>query len=298
MLYTAIARPLLGAVIGYCTNYIAVKMLFRPFKPVKLFGHTLPFTPGIIPKEQGRVAKAVGRAVGGELLTQEELEQSLLSDETKRTVRTGVETWLERQKGQELPLGQLLERLMGETVYTTARETLYRETMDKVIEKVEELNLGTTVSAQVIAAVQEKVQGTLLAMMVNEEMLQSFAQPISDKIDDYVAVNGETMLAPVVCEELDHLEQRTVAGYLTAAQDSGVPLTDVILQVYELAVRKYLNPALRTVNLAGVVERKINSLEPAELETLVLSVMKKELSAVVNLGALIGFVLGLINLLF
>ena len=34
-----------------------------------------------------------------------------------------------------------------------------------------------------------------------------------------------------------------------------------------------------------------------EFEKLVLSVMKKELQAVVNLGALIGFVIGLINLI-
>ena len=31
-----IAGPAIGAVIGYCTNYIAVKMLFRPLKPIKI----------------------------------------------------------------------------------------------------------------------------------------------------------------------------------------------------------------------------------------------------------------------
>ena len=41
-----ITGPLIGAVIGYFTNYIAVKMLFHPYQPVKLFGRTLPFTPG------------------------------------------------------------------------------------------------------------------------------------------------------------------------------------------------------------------------------------------------------------
>ena len=48
-----IAGPAIGAVIGYCTNYIAVKMLFRPLKPIKIGNRTLPFTPGIIPKGQG-----------------------------------------------------------------------------------------------------------------------------------------------------------------------------------------------------------------------------------------------------
>ena len=47
-----------------------------------------------------------------------------------------------------------------------------------------------------------------------------------------------------------------------------------------------------------MVEKKINDMDVEEMERLVQSVMKKELSTIVNLGALIGFVLGLFNLIF
>ena len=56
--------PIIGAIIGYITNFIAVKMLFHPYKPIKIFGFTLPFTPGIIPKRKPKLAKAISRAVG------------------------------------------------------------------------------------------------------------------------------------------------------------------------------------------------------------------------------------------
>ena len=46
----------LGALIGYVTNYIAVKMLFRPYSAVKTGSRTLPFTPGVIPKNKSRIA--------------------------------------------------------------------------------------------------------------------------------------------------------------------------------------------------------------------------------------------------
>ncbi|MDD6065009.1 MAG: DUF445 family protein, partial [Firmicutes bacterium] len=46
------AGPAIGAVIGYCTNYVAVKMLFRPLKPIRIGKFTLPFTPGVIPKRK------------------------------------------------------------------------------------------------------------------------------------------------------------------------------------------------------------------------------------------------------
>ena len=64
-----LAGPVIGAVIGYFTNYIAVKMMFRPLKPIKFKNYTLPFTPGIIPKGKDRLAKALGEAVGENLLT-------------------------------------------------------------------------------------------------------------------------------------------------------------------------------------------------------------------------------------
>ena len=42
-----ILEPFIGAVIGCFTNFIALKMLFRPYQEVKIFGRKLPFTPGM-----------------------------------------------------------------------------------------------------------------------------------------------------------------------------------------------------------------------------------------------------------
>ena len=75
-----LAGPLIGAVIGYCTNYIAVKMLFRPLYPGKIGNWTLPFTPGIIPRGKSRLAKALGSAVGDHLITKQDLEVASLPD--------------------------------------------------------------------------------------------------------------------------------------------------------------------------------------------------------------------------
>ena len=72
-----ITTPLIGAVIGYATNWVAVKMLFRPREEIRLFGWRLPFTPGVIPKGKGRLARAVGRAVEKQLLTEEVLKEVL-----------------------------------------------------------------------------------------------------------------------------------------------------------------------------------------------------------------------------
>ena len=66
-----IAPPAVGAVIGYVTNAIAIKMLFRPLREKRVFGLRVPFTPGILPRQRGRLADNIGRMVARELITEQ-----------------------------------------------------------------------------------------------------------------------------------------------------------------------------------------------------------------------------------
>jgi len=63
-----------GAIIGYFTNDIAIKMLFRPYKAIYIGKRKLPFTPGLIPANQERLAKRVSDTIMGSLLTPEEIQ--------------------------------------------------------------------------------------------------------------------------------------------------------------------------------------------------------------------------------
>ncbi len=66
---------MVGGIIGYFTNDIAIKMLFRPYKPLFVGGRQLPFTPGLIPRNQERLAKRISDTIMGSLLTPEELQK-------------------------------------------------------------------------------------------------------------------------------------------------------------------------------------------------------------------------------
>lgn len=61
--------PLLGAFIGYVTNYIAIRMLFRPLRAWRVLGLRVPMTPGIIPAKRHELAARMGEMVGSHLLT-------------------------------------------------------------------------------------------------------------------------------------------------------------------------------------------------------------------------------------
>ncbi len=84
---------LVGAVIGYITNWLAIKMLFRPYEEKRIFGFKIPFTPGLIPKERKRIAKSVGEAIGGHLLTKETILNSLCSDK----INDALSLWVKRE---------------------------------------------------------------------------------------------------------------------------------------------------------------------------------------------------------
>jgi uncharacterized membrane protein YheB (UPF0754 family) len=73
-LWTIIAPPVAGAIIGYFTNDIAIKMLFRPYKAIYIGERRLPFTPGLIPANQERLAKRISDTIMGALLTPEEIQ--------------------------------------------------------------------------------------------------------------------------------------------------------------------------------------------------------------------------------
>ena len=95
--------PLLGALIGYVTNYIAIRMLFRPLQPWRLFGLRLPLTPGIIPAKRGELAQRMGEMVGSHLLTADDVRQALekpaFNRELKGAVNDKLKSFLDRELG-------------------------------------------------------------------------------------------------------------------------------------------------------------------------------------------------------
>lgn len=92
-LWPLIVPPIAGAVIGYFTNDIAIQMLFRPYKAIYLGKFQIPFTPGLIPRNQPRLAKRVADTIMGSLLTPEELQR--LAKKLLETERVeSALTWL------------------------------------------------------------------------------------------------------------------------------------------------------------------------------------------------------------
>ena len=78
-----ITAPLIGGMIGLITNSLAIKMLFRPYKEIRIAGIHVPFTPGLIPKEKPRIAHAIAKVIASYILDQDTILAALASDSIK-----------------------------------------------------------------------------------------------------------------------------------------------------------------------------------------------------------------------
>ena len=94
---------------GYAGAWLAVRMLFRPRKPFKVLGITL-FPQGMIPRHRARLANAIGKAVGEELVSQETIMEELLGkDFLRRKIRGVIDSYTGEIISQNYP--SLIETL-------------------------------------------------------------------------------------------------------------------------------------------------------------------------------------------
>ncbi len=292
--WSIIIGPLVGAVIGYCTNFIAVKMLFRPLNEKKIGNFKIPFTPGMIPKEKPRLAKAVGEAVGNTLLTEETIANNLLTDEIKDKISSEVTNYIEIVREDDEPIKDKLSKITSETDIERNIENVKDTITEKLYGKIVDMKVGKTVAEQVSAAIKSKLEGGLFAMMLTDDVINSFMDPVSDMIDSYIVKNGRQVISEKVVSEVDNFVQKPT-GELTQYLDmSGIDIPALVVNVYTSFVQNKLSNVLGAVNIPKIIEDKINEMDVLEAEELLLSVMKKELNAIVNLGALIGFILGIV----
>lgn len=204
MILKYIAGPLIGAAIGYSTNYIAVKMLFRPKKEIKVFGHTLPFTPGVIPKGKSRLAKSVGNAVGNSLITQSDIESKLMSDELAEKIADMVMDKL------SVPLGDVISVIpdMTDEELESKKEAVSERIAAYISEAVSQADISGLLIEKVPGIIKSKLNNPMIEMFLTDELLASVLSPVGAEIQTYIAEHGEEFITPFVSEKLSELSEK------------------------------------------------------------------------------------------
>lgn len=212
-----IVAPIIGAGIGYSTNWLAIKMLFRPYTEKRVMGIRLPFTPGLIPKERERVAKSIGEVIQDYLLTDKIIVNELLEDSTKNHVLSLVNHNLYNQEGN-IDLEQLLSSNDNKPVIDKLKDILVRRLYDLIQDK--------STKEQLQKAISEKISTSLkkvkLTDIVSEEELKHkyedliYNQKTRAMLTDFLSgiIKEEATINEIIDEEMINNVKRFFIDYI------------------------------------------------------------------------------------
>ena len=282
----------ISGLIGYFTNFIAVKMLFRPRTEKHIFGRRVPFTPGVIPKNKPRLAKALGRAVGEQLLTGSDLKDALSSDSTVDAAAVKVTDSIFSDK----PICDILDGITDSSS-DAVKDAAAQRLTELITSKVRQADISGTVVREGVSAIKEKVAGSMLAMFVNDELISSFAAPLALRIDSYLDTNAEPAVSKAVNEELDKLMTSSPAQLLESSGITRERAERSVSALIKKAALDSLDDIIASVDIPSIVEDRVNAMSVEQVEELVMSVMKHELNAVISLGGIIGVLIGVLNVI-
>jgi uncharacterized membrane protein YheB (UPF0754 family) len=166
--------PFIAALIGWMTNYIAVKMLFHPKEPKKFIGITFQ---GVFPKRQNALAEKLGQLVADELFSisdvSAKIKEFATSDEAMNEVGKRIEMTIRNKLVQAFPMlamflsDEMVEKVTG--LFKNELKDFLSATSQGMGEKLEEnLNVQEMVKERVNAFSSEKLEELLNQLMKKE----------------------------------------------------------------------------------------------------------------------------------
>jgi uncharacterized membrane protein YheB (UPF0754 family) len=172
-----IILALVGGFIGWITNLIAIKLLFRPHNPFKLpFGYKIQ---GVIPARKQELAVSIGNVIEKQLLAPDEIVQSLISEEDINSLKTAITTNVIKILKDKLPV--FLHKFTDNTIKKQLDSFMEKDGDRYIHEMIESMVTGATENLKISDMVVEKI---------NALDLDSF----------------ESMVLSVVKKELKHIE--------------------------------------------------------------------------------------------
>lgn len=274
----ALVKVLFGAIAGGLTNTIAVWMLFHPYEPPKIFGRwRVNFLHGAVPKNQPRLAAAIGRTVGNRLLTPEDLTNTFADAEFRdafdQRLAVFIDEILNTERGS---LKELIPPAVREDLDALVSEALNKglEQLDTYVESVsfEEAmhrragDLVDAIAAEPIGGILTPARGEALEGAV-EGWLEGAVETddFTSAVDDYIERGAVKLMSPgrtfeeILPAGLVGSVEKAIASYLPlAAERLGGLLEDPAARArFEATIHDLLHRFLRDLRFHQRVVAKL-----------------------------------------
>jgi len=298
--------PIAGALIGFVTNVIAIRMLFRPLKEVRIFGIKVPFTPGILPRHRHKLAKSIGAMVERELLTPEVVRMRLNNKETSEKLRAAVSEFtgdILAKAPSDLAAGNeayFAGKIAGEA------EKLYPAAAAAFIKF---LQCGE-IRSELESRGKVFLNSVILKMNVFQRIFISAGQYDSTlarkmpEIIDELTASAEKLLkdskvkerlisaASAAIEKFIGDNEKKIGDLFNIGEEDKKKLDDFIFQKLMSIADGQIENLLASIDVKTLVSERIDSLEMLRVERIILDVMADQFIWIDIFGGILGFLIG------
>lgn len=177
-----------GALIGWFTNYLAIKLLFRPYKEINFLFFKIQ---GLIPKRKNEIIENIAEVVEQELISMTDIVNKFKNSEIDGEVLDNLLDKIvgEKLKNSILEKNPLLKMFVNDSLMDKIKEYVKKSILDNKEEIVEEI----------VKIVEEKI---------------NFKEIMLEKMENFSLKEIEDIILRVSKEELKHIE--IIGGILGA----------------------------------------------------------------------------------
>jgi uncharacterized membrane-anchored protein YjiN (DUF445 family) len=289
-----------GTIAGGVTNTIAVWMLFNPKQP--RFGFQ-----GAIPKNQGRLAKSLGRTVGERLLTPGDLQNELARPEFRVAFEARLQdviamiltsrdplidkvppsavTALEGAMTAYLPVAMSkLGGFLGQPATRVKVRTALHGMFNRLVEDMRfherifaKLMMTEKKFDVVLDAIERDAVEQVVGLLEEPEVREEVSKAIHDAILAYLQKPISDILGDVEARKDPEAPRRLAAAYGPVIWDW---------------VDEQLPELVKKLDVQTMVERKVSAFSVERVEELLLMVIEKELRMIIIAGYVLGALVG------
>ncbi|HEX7958081.1 MAG TPA: DUF445 family protein [Pyrinomonadaceae bacterium] len=224
---------------GYGAAWLAVRMLFRPHRPVKIFGLTV-WPQGMIPRHRERLAQTIGHAVGNELVSQETVVHALF------------ETGFFRRKVESF-VGSYTEELLDRN-YTTFLDALPKSARAPVLDA--------------LSAHQLRIAEHIAGALRSEETAEAVARFVDRRVDEVLAQRLSDTVGPETFEQVLGFVENRFRGVVTEGGFESKVREFVSARVDELAASRATLAEMFTPETVAVIKERVDREVPPIVEHL------------------------------
>lgn len=226
-LFIAISIVVVATIHGFGAAWLAIWMLFHPYKAVKLFGITI-WPQGMIPRHREKLAQSIGNAVGNELVSQQTVFDAMFetsffqrkvedfvggytNELLSRVYPSFIDALPSQARAPILDTISALQYRLAEYIAEMLRSEETAEAIERFIDKqIDELlerNFGDLIDSRSVDQLLDFVQQRLQGFISNESFEQRVGEFVSGRLDDLSQSNA-TLAETVTPDTIAFIKRR------------------------------------------------------------------------------------------